>query len=94
MKIFVTGVGGQLGHDVINELAARGQEGIGSDIAPSYAGMQDGSAAATAPWQNTGLFDYLRSFAPLGIFLRYKKIQKNYKKNKKPHRRLLQKEKK
>ena len=32
MKFFVTGVGGQLGHDVINELAKRGYEGIGSDI--------------------------------------------------------------
>ena len=31
MKIFVTGVGGQLGHDVMNELAKRGYEGIGSD---------------------------------------------------------------
>ena len=33
MKVFVTGVAGQLGHDVMNELAARGHEGIGSDIA-------------------------------------------------------------
>ncbi len=32
MKVFVTGVGGQLGHDVMNELAKRGYEGIGSDI--------------------------------------------------------------
>ena len=29
MKIFVTGVGGQLGHDVMNELASRGHECIG-----------------------------------------------------------------
>lgn len=35
MKVFVTGVGGQLGHDVMNELAKRGFEGIGSDILPS-----------------------------------------------------------
>ena len=34
MKVFVTGVGGQLGHDVMNELHKRGHEGIGSDIAP------------------------------------------------------------
>ena len=27
MKFFVTGVGGQLGHDVMNELAGRGHEG-------------------------------------------------------------------
>ena len=32
MKILVTGVGGQLGHDVMNELKKRGHEGIGSDI--------------------------------------------------------------
>ena len=33
MKVFVTGVAGQLGHDVMNELNKRGYEGIGSDIA-------------------------------------------------------------
>ena len=38
MKIFVTGVCGQLGHDVMNELNGRGYEGIGSDIAPEYSG--------------------------------------------------------
>ena len=27
MRVFVTGVGGQLGHDVMNELARRGYEG-------------------------------------------------------------------
>ena len=32
MKVFVTGVGGQLGYDVMNELKSRGIEGIGSDI--------------------------------------------------------------
>ena len=32
MKILVTGVGGQLGFDVMNELAKRGHEGFGSDI--------------------------------------------------------------
>lgn len=35
MKVFVTGVNGQLGHDVINELKLRGYEAIGSDIQPS-----------------------------------------------------------
>ena len=34
MKVFVTGVGGQLGYDVMNELKKRGIEGIGSDILP------------------------------------------------------------
>ena len=32
MKVFVTGVKGQLGHDVMNELAKRGLEGIGVDM--------------------------------------------------------------
>ena len=35
MKVLVTGVGGQLGHDVMDELAKRGYEGVGSDILPS-----------------------------------------------------------
>lgn len=32
MKVFVTGVGGQLGFDVVNELKKRGHTAIGSDI--------------------------------------------------------------
>ncbi len=32
MKVFVTGVAGQLGHDVMNELSQRGYEGVGSDL--------------------------------------------------------------
>lgn len=28
MRFFVTGVGGQLGHDVMNELLKRGHEGL------------------------------------------------------------------
>lgn len=35
MRVFVTGVGGQLGFDVMNELNKRGFEGIGSDILES-----------------------------------------------------------
>ena len=35
MKDFVTGVGGQLGYDVINELKRRGHEAFGSDITES-----------------------------------------------------------
>lgn len=36
MKIFVTGVGGQLGYDVMNELKKRGIEAVGSDILPEW----------------------------------------------------------
>lgn len=50
MKFFVTGVNGQLGHDVMNELAKRGYEGVGSDLAPQYAGVADGSAVTTMPY--------------------------------------------
>ena len=50
MKVFVTGVAGQLGHDVMNELAARGHEGIGSDLLPQYAGAADGTAVTRAPY--------------------------------------------
>ncbi|MFV0528550.1 MAG: dTDP-4-dehydrorhamnose reductase [Lachnospiraceae bacterium] len=32
MKVLVTGVKGQLGHDVMNELAKRGHEGVGVDV--------------------------------------------------------------
>ena len=32
MKVFVTGVKGQLGHDVVNELRKRNHEAIGVDI--------------------------------------------------------------
>ncbi len=38
MKILVTGVGGQLGHDVMYELKKRGITGIGSDILPECSG--------------------------------------------------------
>lgn len=50
MKVLVTGVCGQLGHDVMNELAKRGHEGIGSDIAAQYTGVQDGSAVVSMPY--------------------------------------------
>ena len=57
MRIFVTGVGGQLGHDVMNELAKRGYEGVGSDIAPSYSGIADGTAVTTMPYVQMDITD-------------------------------------
>lgn len=50
MKVFVTGVCGQLGHDVVNQLASRGHVAVGSDVAPSYCGVADASAVTTAPY--------------------------------------------
>lgn len=57
MKVFVTGVAGQLGHDVMNELHKRGYEGIGSDLAPEYAGIQDGSAVTSMPYVSMDITD-------------------------------------
>ena len=50
VKFFVTGVGGQLGHDVMNELLKRGHEGVGSDILTAYNGIIDNSPVSKAPY--------------------------------------------
>ena len=57
MKLLVTGVAGQLGHDVMNELAKRGYEGIGSDIAESYNGIQDGTPVVSMPYVQMDITD-------------------------------------
>ena len=57
MKFFVTGVAGQLGHDVVNELVARGHVVVGSDIAPEYAGVADGSAVTRAEYRQLDITD-------------------------------------
>ena len=57
MKVFVTGVAGQLGHDVMNELAKRNIEGIGTDLAAEYAGIQDGTAVTKMPYVSMDLTD-------------------------------------
>ncbi len=57
MRVFVTGVAGQLGHDIMNELAKRGMTGIGSDIAPVYSGAQDGSAVVNMPYRQLDITD-------------------------------------
>ena len=57
MKIFVTGVCGQLGHDVINNAIARGYEAIGSDIQTVYSGVADGSAVTFTPYVQLDITD-------------------------------------
>ena len=57
MKFFVTGVGGQLGHDVVNELVSRGHVAVGSDIAPEYAGVADGSAVTKCEYRQLDITD-------------------------------------
>ena len=57
MKVLVTGVCGQLGHDVMNELARRQYEGIGSDIAPKYSGIKDNTAVVRMPYAAMDITD-------------------------------------
>ena len=57
MKFFVTGVNGQLGHDVMNELIKRGHSGTGSDLAPVYSGIDDGTAVTAAPYVSLDITD-------------------------------------
>lgn len=57
MKYLVTGVGGQLGHDVVNEAVKRGYEAVGSDLAPGYSGIMDGSAVTLAPYVQLDITD-------------------------------------
>lgn len=57
MRFFVTGVGGQLGHDVMNELLKRGHEGVGSDIQECYSGVADESAVTRAPYRTLDITD-------------------------------------
>ena len=57
MKVLVTGVNGQLGHDLMNELAKRNIECVGSDITPQYSGIKDGSAAESAAYVQMDITD-------------------------------------
>lgn len=57
MKVLVTGVAGQLGHDVMNELASRIYDGIGTDIAECYAGVQDDTAVTKMPYVQLDITD-------------------------------------
>ena len=57
MKFFVTGVGGQLGHDVMNELIRRGHIAVGSGSKAVYSGMADGTAVTTAPYVSLDITD-------------------------------------
>lgn len=70
MKVFVTGVAGQLGHDVMNELASRGYVGVGTDLAESYSEIQDGTYVTTAEYvslditNSEAVMDTIKSVKP------------------------------
>lgn len=57
MRVFVTGVNGQLGHDVMNELYKRGYEATGSDIADTYVGINDFSPVTIMPYVKLDITD-------------------------------------
>lgn len=57
MKVLVTGVGGQLGHDVMNELHKRGIIGIGSDIHNTYYGIDDNTAVTNMQYVQMDITD-------------------------------------
>lgn len=57
MKVFVTGVCGQLGYDVINELIARGYQAVGSDITEKYNGIDDGTAVVNSSYEQLDITD-------------------------------------
>ena len=65
MKVFVTGVCGQLGHDVLNELVRRGIDAVGSDIQPAYAGTDDGSSVVRSPYVQLDITDRGAVFSAL-----------------------------
>lgn len=74
MKAFVTGVGGQLGHDIMNELHKRRFEGVGSDLAESYSGIESESAVASMPYvslditDEKAVFDTISASSPDVVF--------------------------
>ena len=57
MKILVTGVNGQLGHDVVRALSGRGHLVVGSDRAEAYAGSADGSPVQAAQYRQMDITD-------------------------------------
>ena len=56
MRVLVTGVGGQLGHDVMNELHKRGLEGIGTDVHAERP-VSDGTAVDSMPYFSCDITD-------------------------------------
>ena len=57
MNVFVTGVCGQLGHDVMLELARRGYRGFGSDRPAAYSGVWKASPVGAMPYVSLDITD-------------------------------------
>ena len=73
MKLLVTGVCGQLGHDVVNEASKRKHECIGPDITEKYSGVADGTAVTEVTYVQLDITDksavdkVIREFHPDAI---------------------------
>ena len=60
MRVFVTGVAGQLGHDCVNELVKRGHEAVGSDVvhvAAPYSGANEPAPIARMDYVQLDITD-------------------------------------
>ena len=60
MRVFVTGVAGQLGHDCVNELVKRGHEAVGSDVvhtAAHYSGANEPTPIARMDYVQLDITD-------------------------------------
>ncbi len=57
MKVLVTGVAGQLGFDVVNELAKRNHEIVGSDVATEYNGITNDETTKNMPYVSMDITD-------------------------------------
>lgn len=62
MKILVTGVNGQLGHDVMNELAKRNIEALGCGRALTYKGIRRGYTMETMAYRQLDITDQRQVF--------------------------------
>ncbi|MEE0877463.1 MAG: dTDP-4-dehydrorhamnose reductase, partial [Fibrobacteraceae bacterium] len=56
-KVFVTGVAGQLGHDLIIELSQNNIASIGSDLPTEYTGLKDHEAILKMPYRSMDITD-------------------------------------
>lgn len=57
MRVLVTGVGNQLGHDIMNELYRQRHFAIGTDVQEEYPGVDDRSAAALSTYTKLDISD-------------------------------------
>ncbi len=57
MKLFVTGVCGQLGHDVVNDALERGHQVASSDVQEKYSGVMDGTPVTECSYRQLDITD-------------------------------------